>query len=181
AVGAAGGEVLVRRLRWPAADADSRTLPVLESMGLTISATDGAIRASRPGSLSPVRARATDFPDSVPALAALAALADGESRFEGIGHLRIKESDRIATLEELITAAGGTARSEPDALLIRGPLRGKIRKARRLPTFNDHRIAMAAGLLSLARPGFLIENPGCVAKSYPHFFEDLEAVVKRET
>jgi len=50
---------------------------------------------------------------------------------------------------------------------------------RRLPTSNDHRIAMAAALLSLARPGFLIENPGCVAKSYPDFFRDLESLVMR--
>src|SRR5712692_4409329 len=122
AAGAAGGEVVVRRLRWPAADADALALPVLESMGLKIVARDGSVSAVRDGTLSPVRVRATDFPDAVPALAALAALAEGESRFEGIGHLRLKESDRIAALESLITAAGGQARGERDTLIIGGPL-----------------------------------------------------------
>src|SRR5512132_3508162 len=84
AAGAAGGEIVVRRLRWPAADADARALPVLENMGLKIAARDGSVSATRAGTLSPVRIRATDFPDAVPALAALAALAEGESRFEGI-------------------------------------------------------------------------------------------------
>jgi len=46
-----------------------------------------------------------------------------------------------------------------------------------LPTFGDHRIAMAAALLSLARGGCLIENPGCVAKSYPSFFRDLATLI----
>jgi 3-phosphoshikimate 1-carboxyvinyltransferase len=179
AAGAVGGAIVVRRLRWPAADADARALPVLESMGLKIVAKDGSVSAAREGKLSPVTVRATDFPDAVPALAALAALAEGESRFEGIGHLRLKESDRIAALESLITAAGGKARGERDALVVGGPLPAGSPGLRRLPTFNDHRIAMAAGLLSLARPGFLIENPGCVDKSYPGFFRDLETVTVR--
>src|SRR5712692_353995 len=179
AAGAAGGEVVVRRLRWPAADADARALPVLENMGLKIAASDGSVSAARDGKLSPVRVRATNFPDAVPALAALAALAEGESRFEGIGHLRLKESDRIAALESLITAAGGQARGERDSLIIGGPLPAGGASPRRLPTSNDHRIAMGAALLSLARPGFLIENPACVAKSYPGFFRDLESLVVR--
>jgi 3-phosphoshikimate 1-carboxyvinyltransferase len=179
AAGAAGGAVVVRRLRWPGADADARALPVLESMGLKIGAKDGSVSAAREGKLLPVTVRATDFPDGVPALAALAALAEGESRFEGIGHLRLKESDRISALESLVTAAGGQAGSEGDTLVIGGPLPAAGSRPRRLPTSNDHRIAMAAALLSLARPGFLIENPGCVAKSYPGFFRDLETVIVR--
>jgi len=179
AAGAAAGAVVVRRLQWPAADADARALPVLEDMGLKIAASNESVSAARDGTLSPVRVRATDFPDAVPALAALAALAEGESRFEGIGHLRLKESDRIAALESLVRAAGGQARSEGDTLVIGGPLPAGGSRPRRLPTSNDHRIAMAAALLSLSRPGFLIENPGCVDKSYPGFFRDLETLTRR--
>ena len=87
-----------------------------------------------------------------PPLAALAALAGGESRFYGIAHLRLKESDRIAALAALLTAAGVHAVAEADALVVTGPLRPGLALAR-LPTAGDHRIAMAAGLLALARPG----------------------------
>jgi 3-phosphoshikimate 1-carboxyvinyltransferase len=122
---------------------------------------------------------ATDFPDAVPALAALAAFGDGESRFQGIGHLRYKESDRIAALARLLTLAGAAAEAEADTLVVRGPVRPAAAGAVLLPTFDDHRIAMAAGILSLRVPGLLIENPGCVAKSYPAFFRDLESISKR--
>jgi 3-phosphoshikimate 1-carboxyvinyltransferase len=179
AAGAAGGRVTVRGLSWPAPDADARALPVLEEMGLSVEASDAGVCAESSGRLRSVRVRASDFPDAVPALAALSAFADGESRFEGIAHLRLKESDRIDALVRLVTAAGGSARAEGDALVVAGPIARQACETRRLPTFNDHRIAMAGALLSLALPGLLVENPGCVAKSYPGFFRDLETIVKR--
>ena len=116
----------------------------------------------------------------MPALAALAARAAGRSLFEGIAHLRLKESDRIDSIASLLVVAGSDARALADGIAVEGridlPAPGPARK---LPTFGDHRIAMAAALLSLALPGFLIENPACVAKSYPRFFADLETLLVR--
>ncbi len=179
--GMAGGSVAVTGLVWPSGDADAGAIAVLERMGLEIeySADTITARAGR-GALKPVTVAAADFPDAVPALAALAARAAGRSRFEGIAHLRWKESDRIEAIASLLTAAGAGAQAGPDTLLVEGatgpPAAGA---ARRLPTFGDHRIAMAAALLSLALPDLLIENPACVAKSYPRFFADLETLVLR--
>lgn len=178
--GAAGGSVTVTGLSWPSGDADARALAILERMGLEITASAGKVTSRSRGTLEPVRVEATDFPDAVPTLASLAALAPGESRFDGIGHLREKESDRIASLAALLTAAGAGAEARDNSLVVKGaasprPDRGAVR----LPTFGDHRIAMGGALLSLARPGLLIENPGCVAKSYPRFFRDLESLVVR--
>jgi 3-phosphoshikimate 1-carboxyvinyltransferase len=180
AAGAAGGTVVVQGLAWPSHDADAQALPALESLGLQLRRASGGILASSgPGKRPGADIVATDFPDAVPALAALAALGDGESRFRGIGHLRYKESDRIAALAELLTLAGAEAEAEVDALVVRGPVRQAVIGAVRLPTFDDHRIAMAAAILSLRVPGLLIENPGCVAKSYPAFFRDLESICRR--
>jgi 3-phosphoshikimate 1-carboxyvinyltransferase len=177
AAGAAGGRVTVTGLVSPSPDADARALSVLERMGLELEGRSGALtsRARRAG-LRPVAVVATEFPDAVPALAALAALAPGESRFEGIAHLRLKESDRIASLAALLTAAGATARALDACLVVKGPAVPRASGAVRLPTFGDHRIAMAGGLLSLALPGLLIENPDCVSKSYPGFFRDLATI-----
>ena len=180
AAGVAGGTVVVQGLAWPSHDADAQALPALERLGLELRRVSGGIVASagsRRG--AGIGIVAADFPDAVPALAALAAFGDGESRFSGIGHLRYKESDRIAALAELLTLAGAAAEAEADALVVRGPIREKAIGAVRLPTFDDHRIAMAAGILSLRVPGLLIENPGCVAKSYPAFFRDLESISRR--
>jgi 3-phosphoshikimate 1-carboxyvinyltransferase len=66
-----------------------------------------------------------------------------------------------------------------DELVVSGSVRRCAGAAPRLPTFEDHRMAMAAALLSLVSSGTLIENPGCVAKSYPAFFRHLETILVR--
>jgi 3-phosphoshikimate 1-carboxyvinyltransferase len=187
AAGIRGGEVAVRGLEWPSADADAGALSALERMGIAIegSAMEVVARADRNG-LRPAHVVATDFPDSVPALAALAAFAQGETRFEGIAHLRAKESDRLAALSELVRRAGGgrDARDDATGLTVRGALAEdgeRIAGSAGLPTFGDHRIAMAGGLLALALGGALIENPDCVAKSYPSFFRDLDSLAVRRS
>lgn len=180
AAGVLDGEVRVTGLAWPSSDADARALPVLEKMGVGITAGRSAVVALA-GSLSATDVSATDFPDSVPALAALAVFAPGKSRFRGIAHLRWKESDRIRAIAQLLSAVGASCSAGDDELVVEG--NGTLLRARnavaRLPTFGDHRIAMAAGLLCLGVPGCLIENPGCVAKSYPGFFRDLESITVR--
>lgn len=175
----AGGRTIVAGVHWPAEDADALAIPVLAEMGLAIESAGGEIRASG-GGVRPVRVAATDFPDAVPTLAAVAAHAGGVSRFDGIAHLRHKESDRIESLARLLEAAGARARADADALVVEGPLRPSAVGARVLPTARDHRIAMAAALLALRLPGCLIENPGCVSKSYPAFFRDLDGLCVRE-
>lgn len=177
AVGVAGGSLELTGLAWPSRDADAGALPILERMGIRIDGFASAIAAASGNSLLPVSVEATRFPDSVPALAALAALAPGESRFLGIGHLRLKESDRIVALAEILTAAGAAATPGPDTLTVVGPARP--RGLVRLATHRDHRMAMAAALLSLRLPGLLIEDPDSVSKSYPEFFRDLDSVSVR--
>ena len=180
AAGIGGGRVTASGLRWPTSDADALALPVLEKMGISIAAEEGSVTASAGIRLLPVDVVATDFPDAVPALAALAAFADGRTRFRGVAHLRGKESDRIAALQAALAAAGATTSSDDASLSVEGPLaRAAPAGPRRILTAGDHRIAMAGALLALSAPGLLLENPGCVAKSYPDFFRDLESVVVR--
>jgi len=181
AVAAVGGRIRLTGLRWPSADADAHAFPVLESMGLAISASSRAVEASAPGGgPRPVSVRATGFPDAVPSLAAAAAFGVGQSRFEGVGHLRLKESDRLAALSELLSSVGAKAAVEGDALVVAGPaVHALSSEPRRLGTRRDHRLAMAAGILSLKLPDLLIEDPGCVSKSYPAFFRDLERLCVR--
>ncbi len=122
AVTAVGGRIRLTGLRWPSADADARALPVLESMGLALAGSKDGIEASAPGRAPrPVSVRASEFPDAVPALAAVAALAEGRSRFDGVGHLRLKESDRLGALAEILTSAGADTVAEGDALVVAGP------------------------------------------------------------
>lgn len=112
--------------------------------------------------------------DEVPILAAMAARADGETIVRGAGELRVKESDRIAATVSNLRAIGADAEELEDGLVVRGsqrPLRGRV------VTHGDHRLAMAFGVLG-ALPGndVLVDDPGCVAVSYPTFWDDLRRV-----
>ncbi len=109
--------------------------------------------------------------DEVPALAIAAGAAEGMTRFVDVGELRVKESDRLATVSAALRAVGGAAEVDGDALVIDGgTLRGGV-----VASHGDHRIAMAAavaGLASVDAP-VTIEGWEAVATSYPRFEQDL--------
>jgi 3-phosphoshikimate 1-carboxyvinyltransferase len=113
--------------------------------------------------------------DELPLLACVAARASGESIITGAAELRVKESDRITAVVGNLQALGVDAEELPDGMRIVGgrqPLRGTVR------THGDHRIAMAFGVLAaLDGSAIVIDDPGCVAVSYPGFWEDLSRVV----
>jgi 3-phosphoshikimate 1-carboxyvinyltransferase len=112
--------------------------------------------------------------DELPLLAALAALATGETRITGAEELRAKESDRIAVMVANLRAIGVDATELPDGLVVRGPASAL---SGRVTTHGDHRIAMAFGVLAM-RPtaSIAIDVPGCVDVSYPTFWGDLAMV-----
>ncbi len=113
--------------------------------------------------------------DELPILAVLAARAEGESRFAGLGELRVKESDRLALLATNLRAVGVEAEAQGDDLIVLGtdrPLGGRV------ATGGDHRIAMAFGVLGQGG-AIEIDDPACAAVSFPGFWEAL-AAVRRE-
>lgn len=170
AVAAVGGRLTIERLPWPSSQADARAFEVLERMGVAIERENGSITVSG-RARSGVSVDAADFPDAVPVLCAVAAGVEGESVFGGVAHLRLKESDRVAAIEDLLAAAGAVARFESGALTVSGGGRSAA-PAPFFPTRADHRIVMAAAVLSLSGGGF-VEGPRAVEKSYPSFFSDL--------
>lgn len=111
---------------------------------------------------------AADIPDLVPILAVTAACNQG-AVFTNIGRLRLKESDRVESVKEMIIALGGTAESDAETLTVHGTgLHGGTVDAR-----NDHRIAMSAAIAATAcREDVIILGAQCVEKSYPRFFEE---------
>ena len=111
---------------------------------------------------------AADIPDLVPILAVTAACNQG-AVFTNIGRLRLKESDRVESVKEMIIALGGTAESDVETLTVQGTgLHGGIVDAR-----NDHRIAMSAAIAATAcRENVIILGAQCVEKSYPRFFAE---------
>ena len=130
--------------------------------------------------ISPLQAftfDATHCPDLFPAIAALAAAAEGESVIIGTSRLRHKESDRAETIRAEDEKLGGEVDiSEENLIKTR---RGEIKPAT-TSSYNGHRIAMSIAVSALRCKGeVVIENAECVAKSYPTFFEDLESIIVR--
>ena len=137
-----------------------------------INEADSVTAISRP--LHGFEFDATNCPDLFPALAALAAAADGVSTIRGTSRLLHKESNRAEAIREEYAKVGIEVDiSEEDVMRIRG---GKIRPAR-VSSHDDHRMAMSMAVSALRCDGQItIENAECVAKSYPGFFEDLEKI-----
>jgi 3-phosphoshikimate 1-carboxyvinyltransferase len=170
-VGAAmtGGDVLVEGLRRDGSQADLAVLDVLESMGADVVDGPSGIRVRGRRPLRGVDVDLGDAPDGALAVAVAAAAAEGPSRLGGLATLRVKETDRLAALETELRRVGATATTGPDRLRVDpGPLHGAV-----VHTYDDHRIAMSFALLGLVVPGIEIEDPGCVAKTWPGYFDVL--------
>lgn len=111
--------------------------------------------------------------DSVPALVALACCAQGESRFERVATLRLKESDRIGDLCAELASAGCDAQPGEDTITVRGQP-GGIPGGATVSAHDDHRLAQALAIVALrSERGLTITGADAVAKSYPSFFDDL--------
>lgn len=112
----------------------------------------------------------SDVPDIVPIMSVLATQLEGTTKLKNVARLRIKESDRIKTTIELVNALGGNAQCVGDQIHIAGKTKltgGKV------SSHNDHRIAMSAAIAAtVCENEVIIEDAGCVKKSYPHFFDD---------
>jgi 3-phosphoshikimate 1-carboxyvinyltransferase len=108
--------------------------------------------------------------DTVMTLAVTALFAEGLTRIRNVAHIRHKETDRIKALCQELAKLGATVEEAPDGFLIIPPQ--QIKPAR-IATYDDHRMAMAFALVGLKAPGITIEDPGCVAKTYPLFWRDL--------
>lgn len=116
----------------------------------------------------------TDIPDLFPVLAAAACFAQGRTTFTGGERLRLKESDRIATVRTMIEALGGTAEETPDGLIVCGVDETGGLTGGTVDACNDHRIVMAASLAATACRGpVTVLGAEAVNKSYPSFFRDL--------
>jgi 3-phosphoshikimate 1-carboxyvinyltransferase len=166
----AQGDVTVEGLDASMPQGDARLVDDLRAFGARVDASPDRVRV-RGGDLSARTIDIGDTPDLFPALAVLATQARGESRFVNGDHLRVKESDRIATTAAFLRAMGADVDPTADGCVVRGPSR--LREAF-VESHGDHRILMAAAVAGLVADGPVdIADPWCFRVSYPAFLEDL--------
>jgi 3-phosphoshikimate 1-carboxyvinyltransferase len=168
AAAATGGRVNVEHADEIADQPDKLICDVLARMGASIKQRYNAVRCSG-GALKGVEVDLSGAPDLAPLIGALGCVAEGTTVVTGAPHLRIKESDRIASTVAAARAIGCRAEERDDGFVIHG---GGATGGTVDPC-GDHRLAMAFAVAGLAIPSVRIRDPGCVAKSYPGFWDDL--------
>ena len=173
ATGAISGQVTVSGLDLQSRQGDRAILAALAKLGSLVSRSGDSATVTS-GSPCGCEIDASDFPDLVPPLAAVAALAPGTTRLTGCGRLRLKESDRIETVCGGLSALGADIASEGDDIVIHGrpELEGGV-----VDAAGDHRIAMMAAVAAArCRSSVTIRGAECVEKSYPAFFDDYQSL-----
>jgi 3-phosphoshikimate 1-carboxyvinyltransferase len=166
-----GGTVRVENISRKSVQGDVNFLDVLVQMGCTVEEVDNSITVYRPSSIVGIDVDMRDIPDTAQTLAAIAPFADSPTRIRGIASARVKETDRVhATCTELVRL-GVRVEEHEDGMTIY-PVE-KMRPAI-IQTYNDHRMVMAFSLIGLRFDGVTIENPACVSKTFPNYFDVLE-------
>jgi 3-phosphoshikimate 1-carboxyvinyltransferase len=167
--------VKVTNLRKETLQGDRIILDVLREMGATIDAGEDYVEVTGVHSdLTGLDMDLRDAPDLVPICVVLACFAHGETTINGVGRLRLKESNRVASLISELKKMGGEIMADKDLFIIDGKADFQGTK---INSCKDHRIAMACAIAALrARGKTTICGVECIRKSYPNFTEDLHSL-----
>lgn len=166
---ALGEEIIIDNLTTASAQGDKECVNIYRRFGAEVEETDGKI-IIRPNRLVGIEIDAENIPDTVPALAVAAALAEGRTVIKGAARLRIKECDRLAAMTNGLTRLGAKIQETADGLMIDGV---KSLAGGEAEGYNDHRIVMSLAVAAVRSEGDItISDMESVNKSYPSFFED---------
>jgi len=180
--GTSGGDtVRVEGIGRGSIQGDVRFVEVLERMGASVRMSDHWIEIGSEGRSTPTRLAAIDtdlnhIPDAAMTVAMLACFAEGTSLLRNIGSWRVKETDRIVAMATELTKIGATVEAGDDFLCVTPP---KVFRSASIKTYDDHRMAMCFSLVALAGVPVRIEDPGCVAKTFPEYFQTFGSICRQ--
>jgi len=168
-----GGPVRVEGVGRESIQGDVRFTEVLERMGAKISLLENAIEASGGKKLKPIDMDLNHIPDAAMTAAVLALFAEGPSTLRNLASWRVKETDRLAAMATELRKLGADVEEGADFLrIVPRPIRPGIR----IDTYDDHRMAMSFSLVALAGVPVTINDPGCVAKTFPDYFQAFQSI-----
>ena len=162
-----GRSVTTRNIHPEGRQGDIRLLEVFEAMGCVVNRETDRVTVAG-GPLTGVDVDMGAMPDMVPTLAAVALFAEGKTTIRNVGHLRFKESDRLNAVTQEWRKLGGRVEEFEDSLVVHG---GERLYGAEVDPHDDHRLAMSLAVVGLKVPGVLIQNPACVNKSFPEFWD----------
>jgi 3-phosphoshikimate 1-carboxyvinyltransferase len=175
-----GGPVRVVGINKDSVQGDVRFADALERMGANIQWHNNAIEASKPakGKLKAIDLDCNHIPDAAMTLAVAALFADGTTTLRNIASWRVKETDRIAAMATELRKVGATVEEGADFIRITPPAsRSSILNPQSgIDTYDDHRMAMCFSLVAFGGEGVRINDPKCVAKTFPNYFEEFKKI-----
>ena len=179
AAGAVGpAPVRVNGLRADSLQGDKAMLDILKQMGARIEIERHAVTVF-PSSLKGIEVDMGHCPDLVPTVAAVAAFAKGETTISNVAHLRIKECDRLSSPSAELAKAGVVSEVLEDGLRVIGNREAiAASEGTVFCTYNDHRMAMSLAVLGFAGVDVQVDDPKCVAKSFPGFWREWKKVAR---
>ena len=163
-----GGKVRIEGLGRDSLQGDTAFIDILSKMGCSVKKGYDWLEIEG-GQLKGIDIDMNDTPDVVQTLAAVAVFAKGKTQIRNVRNLRYKETDRIAALVTELAKVGVKAKEYEDGLEIEPA----TPHSARIATYEDHRMAMSFALIGLRTGGIIIENPDCVAKTFPDYFKKL--------
>ena len=166
------GKVRVIGIGGDSLQGDIHFVDVLKSMGCRVRMGDNWIEVLGDTTLHGVDVDMGDMPDVVQTLAVVAVFARGKTRVRNVKNMRIKETDRIAAVVHELRKMGIATVEYEDGFEIEP----SSPQPAGIETYDDHRMAMSFALIGLRSPGISIKNPECVSKTFPDYFQRLEAL-----
>jgi 3-phosphoshikimate 1-carboxyvinyltransferase len=167
-----GGRVRIPGLGSASTQGDLRFAGVLRDMGCRVEITPEHVEVEGPDQLRGVEVDMNAFSDTMITLSAIAPFATGPTTIKNIAHTRLQETDRLSAVATELERLGVETQTTPSSIHI---IPSKVRPAA-VETYGDHRIAMAFAVTGLGAPGVRIRDPGCVTKTFPGYFAQLETL-----
>ena len=176
AAGALAGDIEVKGIGRNSIQGDVKFAEALVLMGADINILEASIQVTKVAALQAINLDCNHIPDAAMTLAVLALFAKGTTKLLNIGSWRVKETDRIKAMATELRKLGAAVAEGNDFIEITPPL--KIKEHVEIDTYDDHRMAMCFSLVSLRNIPITINDPACVNKTFPTYFEVLESIVK---
>jgi 3-phosphoshikimate 1-carboxyvinyltransferase len=180
-----GGPVRVEGVGRESIQGDVRFAAVLERMGATVAMGEDWIEAGAgkaavaAGKLKAIDADFNLIPDAAMTAAVAALFAEGTSTLRNIASWRVKETDRIAAMAAELRKLGAVVEEGADYIRITPPRGSRLTPGASIDTYDDHRVAMSFSLAALGGVALRINDPGCVAKTFPEYFDALAGISEK--
>ena len=176
AAGALAGNIEIKGIGKNSIQGDVKFTEALTLMGAKIQMLETSIKISKVKALQAINLDCNHIPDAAMTLAVLALFANGTTKLHNIGSWRVKETDRIKAMATELKKLGAAVVEGKDFIEITPPLH--INENVEIDTYDDHRIAMCFSLVSLKNIPITINDPACVNKTFPTYFDVLESIIK---